>query len=136
MPEQFAHVKGFLFPLPHSLIEQLFSGEKDVFVKLAHYRFLKTGNTLVFYDSGTHAIVGEAKVKQIALGDPSAIWEEFGARIFLQSGEFKDYVARSPLGPRKHVRLMSAFVLEKLRKYSIPKRPQKRVTPSGYYLPI
>jgi hypothetical protein len=131
------NTEGFLFPIPHHLIERLFSGEKDVFVKLsrAAYRFLNAGSILVFYDSDSKKIVGEAKVKKIVYAEPSIIWEEFGPRIFLQKREFDDYVMRSPLGPRK-AKAMTAFELEKFSKQGYPKKPRKRVTPSGYYLPI
>jgi hypothetical protein len=92
---------------------------------------------LVFYDSGEgyKSIVGEAKIKRIVFDYAETIWKEFGPRIFLEKEEFNDYVARSPLGPRLREKKMTAFVLQKLHKYTKPKKPQKRVTPSGYYLP-
>lgn len=129
-------IKGYLFPVPHKFVSRLFSGKKDVFVKLSRrrLRFLAPGNSLLFYDSGSHEVVGEARIKEILYVDTEVIWKKLGSRIFLQRKEFTDYVARSPLGPRKNPKKMTAFVLEKIIKYSTPKKPQKRVTPAGYYL--
>lgn len=128
-------IYGFLFPVPHPFIGRLVSGEKDVFVKIGRLRFLSDGHIIVFYDSGAHKIVGEAKIKQTTAGSPSTIWAKYGPRIFLREKEYNEYVARSPLGPRhREGKIMTAFVVEHCRKYSQSKIPPKRVTPSGYYL--
>lgn len=130
------NASGYLFPLPSHLIEKLFSGRKDVFIKLSRYRLLSEGNTLLFYSSGRsdRKIAGEAKIKRIVYDDPENIWKEFGERIVLDKEEFEEYVKRSPLGPRVKKKKMTAFVLVSIRKYSKPKKPEKRVTPAGYYL--
>ena len=78
------YAEGFLFPIPHRFAKRLFSGEKDVFVKPQKYRLLTSGSTLIFYDSGSHAMVGEGRVKEIVYADSSTIWKEFGPRIFLR----------------------------------------------------
>jgi hypothetical protein len=138
MSELQRRITGFLFPIPHRFIERFFSGDKDVFVKpnalVRHFRFLVAGNTIVFYDSDMRASVGEAKIKEIEYGIPSAIWSKYHSRIFLEKDEFEEYVARSPLGPRSKTVFMTAFVLEKFRRYPKPKAAPKRVTPAGYYL--
>ena len=132
---QESKIKGYLFPIPHKFLERLFSGEKDVFVKVGHYRFLAPDHSVVFYDSDQHMTVGEAKIVRSSNGSPSAIWKEYNARIFLQEKEFKEYVARSPLGPRKQKeKIMTALVLGRLHRYSSPRKPQRRVTPAGYYI--
>jgi hypothetical protein len=125
---------GYLFPIPQRFVDRVFSGKRDVFIKPLRYRFLTAGKTVVFYNSDLHAIVGEAKIKQIVCSSPSDIWKEYQSRIFLQKDEFDDYVAMSPLGPRARRKNMTAFVLRNVRKYPEPRKPPKRVTPSGYYL--
>ena len=133
-------ITGYLFPIPHRFVERLFSGDKDVFVKASarvrRFRFLVAGNTIVFYDSDSHVLVGEASVKKIECAGPSTIWDEYHSRIFLEKREFEEYLAKAPLGPRKKAIFMTAFVLEKSKKYPKPQIAPKRVTPSGYYLPI
>ena len=142
MPKSNSHIlrseaDGYLFPIPHRFVERIFSDNKDVFVKLSMYRLLTKGKTLVFYDSGgeIHAVVGQAKIKQTIYADPDVIWKELGPRIFLNKDEFDQYVEKSPLGPRLKKKKMTAFILEQTKKYSEPRKPDKRVTPAGYYLP-
>ena len=128
-------IYGALLPIPHQYIQKLASGEKDVFVKFGRYKFLSEGKRLVFYDSGIHMLVGESEIKRVVYDDPEKIWRMFGSRIFLEEKEFKEYSSRSPLGPRSPKRnVMTACVLKNFKKYAKPKKPEKRVTPSGYYL--
>lgn len=129
-------VNGFLFPFPHHVVERLFSGEKDVFVKLMKYRFLIARNTIVFYDIDLHAVVGEAKIEKVICADPSKIWQEYHSRIVLEKLEFDEYVSRSSCGPRMRRDVMTAFLLRKPHRYSTPRKAPRRVTPSGYYLPV
>lgn len=132
------NTEGYIFPIPNKLVEKFFSGEKDVFVKLSRfrYRFLTAGNFIAFYDSDYRQIVGQAKIKNIIIADPSIIWEKFSSRIFLEKEEFDEYVMWSPLGYRRRARTMTAFELVKFSKHGYPRKPLKTVTPSGYYLPL
>lgn len=126
---------GAVFPVPHQFIQRLASDKKDVFVKFGLFRFLSEGKRLVFYDSGIHMLVGESEIKQVISDNPERIWRAFGPRIFLEEKEFREYSSWSPLGPRSpRKNVMTACVLKKFKKYARPKKPEKRVSPMGYYL--
>ena len=129
-------VRGAVFPVPHQFMERLFSNEKDVFVKLMRLRFLKAGQRIVFYDSGVHRLVGEAKIQNVVYDDPKPIWEDYGNRIFLDKKEFDEYINISPLGyPRRYGRVkLTAIIFKNAHRYRTPMPSSRRMTIAGHYL--
>ena len=101
-----------------------------------HFRFLQGGQRLIFYDSGTHSLIGEARIEEVSYHEPTTIWKMYGNRIFLKKDEFEAYVTTSPLGyPRKLERSkLTAITFKEAHKYSTPKIYPKRMTIAGCYL--
>jgi len=129
-------ILGVVLPVPHRFVDRLFSGDKDIFVKWGHFRFLRKGQRLVFYDSGIRKLVGEATIEEVNSHEPTAVWRAYGKRIFLEKNEFDAYLTTSPLGyPRKLERSkMIAIAFKGSRKYPTPKESPKRMTVAGFYL--
>jgi len=129
-------IRGIVFPVPHRFVDRLFSGEKDVFVKWGRFKYLESGQRLVFYDSGIHRLVGEARIQEVSDSDPATVWRMYEKRIFLEKNEFEAYVARSPLGyPRSSKRSkLVAITFKDARRYTAPKGSAKRMTAAGHYL--
>ena len=129
-------IRGAVFPVPHRFVDRLFSKKKDVFVKIGYFRFLRSGQRLVFYDSGIRKLIGEARIREISYHEPETIWKMYGNRIFLEKDEFNAYIMTSPLGyPRKPERSkLTAITFRQAHRYSIPKVSSRRMTIAGYYL--
>jgi len=126
---------GAVFPIPHHIVERLLSKEKDAFAKFGHFLHLSEGQKIQFYDSGIHAIVGEATIKEVVYLDPGAVWAEYGPRLALNRDEFKEYVSNSPLGARgRGHKKMTLCLLSDPKKYSNPRKPARKMNMIGHYL--
>jgi len=131
-------VKGIVFPVPHKFIAPIFSGKKDVFIKLrvGRFKLLKAKQKIIFYDSGIHKLVGQAKILSIHIDKPNIIWEMYGNRIFLEKKDFEKYIKISPLGHFRNLERskLTAIVYSNPHKYSKPKESHRRMTIAGFYL--
>ena len=125
---------GAIFPVLHEHVSNLFSSDRDVFVKFTKLN-LESGSTIVFYVSGEKLLIGEAKVGNVERLNPDVAWSRYKDRIFLDEEEYDKYVKVSPIS--KEERKMSeitVFELENMRKYKKPVRSIYPVTSSGRYL--
>ena len=125
---------GVIFPVLREHVCNLFSRDRDVFVKFTKWN-LESGSTIVFYVSREKLLIGEAKVGNVERLNPDVAWSRYKDRIFLDEGEYDKYVRVSPIS--KEERKMSEvtiFELENMRKYKKPVGSIYPVTPSGRYL--
>jgi hypothetical protein len=131
-------IRGAVFPLPHDAVERLLTGEKDVLVKFPRFLCLSSGQKLLFYDSSVHAVVGEAEISEALCESPANVWTKYGQRLFLSRDEFDKYVSTTPLGPRNTQRapdkMVSVCILRNPKRYSSPKKLEKKMNMIGRYL--
>ena len=136
-------ITGVAFPIPKWFIERFFNRRKDVFIKPATiYKELKPGMKFFFYQSREdQGFVGEAKIKDIKLiDDPMKVFEMYGDRVFLTKEELEEYVKSQERwksfrsrGRTKKKRWL-IIVLEDIRKYDKPIKPNRFVPVGGQYL--
>ena len=127
-------ILGAIFPVSGEHASNLFSYNRDVFVKFTRLN-LDSGSTIVFYVSGEKLLIGEAKVDHIERLNPDIAWDRYKSRIFLDKEEYDKYAKISPIS--KEERRMSEitiFLLENIREYKKPIRSIYPITPSGRYL--
>jgi hypothetical protein len=128
-------IVGAVFPLPHKMVERLLSKEKDIFAKFGRFKHLSKGQKLLFYDSSIHAIVGEAAIEEVIYADPSTVRAKYGSRLFLDSNEFGEYIAKTPLGSRDvQSKIMTICILKNPKRYQDPQKPAKKMNMIGHYI--
>jgi len=124
---------GIIFPVLPEHLHRFFERQKRVFVKFVGRevvpRSLQSGSRLFFYESRSNKeIVGEAKIVEITSGTIEEALAKYGEDLFLTRIELEDYA-----GDRKTKRML-ALVLEDVKKYTVPLRPNKSVTMAGQYM--
>lgn len=130
---------GMIFPVPVNLVDRLFDGRHNVFVKYAgshnHARAtkLKARDKVVFYAShGTKHLVGEGTIERIELMRPERVLAKYRDRLFLKESELYAYVRSRPSRPLE--KEMLTIVMTKIRRYKNPFRFSEHITMTGKYL--
>lgn len=127
-------VIGAIFPVSREHVSNLFSSNRDVFVKFTKLN-LESGSIIVFYVSGEKLLIGEAKVDHIERLSPGVAWDRYEGRVFLDKKEYDEYAETSPISKEKRkMSEITVFLLKNMRKYEKPTRSIYPVTSSGRYL--
>lgn len=131
-----ADIYGAVLPIPHSGVERLLSGEKDVLTKYGKFNHLCGGCIIQFYDSHVQGVVGEATISEVEFLTATEAEKKFGERIFLTKDEFKKYTSGATTWgpPRKKERIMTVCVLTKPKSYSRVQKPDIKMNMFGHYL--
>ena len=124
---------GVIYPVPSNLVYRFFDEGKNVFVKYqpkVGYHHLKIGDKVLFYASrNIHKIVGEGMVQRVELLEPKGVLEKYCENLFLTAGELEEY--RHHRSGRPPTKKLLVVVLQNLKKYSEPVKPDKPITMAG-----
>jgi hypothetical protein len=125
-----------VFPVPANLIDRLFHGGKDVFVKYlprASSLKLRPGARIIFYAShGKKEIVGEGAVDTMEFLTPDEAVHKYGGRLFLSRKELLKYRATQPT--RDPSKQMLVVTLSHVKRYRNGILYPGRMTMAGEFL--
>jgi len=76
--------------------------------------------------------VGEGVIDAVEFLTSKEVFEKYGQKVFLNEDELTYYTIRQP--NRDPAKKMLVLVLSKLKKYSQPKKFEKKITMVGQYL--
>jgi hypothetical protein len=120
---------GAIYAVPENLVDRLFCGNKNIFVKITGRDSTKISpkHKIIFYAShGNRKLVGEGIVETVEFLNPAEVLLKYSQELFLKEDEFIDYV-----GKRQKILV---FKLSRLKKYQNPIQSKRVITMGGKYL--
>jgi hypothetical protein len=120
---------GAIYAVPENLVDRLFRGNKNVFIKITGRSSTKISpkHKIIFYAShGDKKLVGEGIVEKVEFLNPGEVLSKYSQELFLDENEFIDYV-----GKRQKILV---FQLKCLKKYQNSIQSREVITMGGKYL--
>lgn len=131
-------IVGVIFPIPKGLVDRLLIEGRNVFVKylprVTSVHITPKQKLLLYESHASKEIVGESLIEAVEFLAPEEVIEKYGQKVFLNKDELTEYTLRQP--NRDCSKKMLVLVLSKLRKYSQPKKFNRKISMVGQYLTL
>lgn len=124
---------AIIYPIPHKFVSRILDQKKSIFVKYYTHasipRRLMDCKKILIYESGSgKTVVGECDILFIELMDLPKLLFKYRDDLFLNEDELRAY------SKGRDKKEMLVFKIHNIKKYSLPKVLDHRLTMAGEYI--